>query len=327
MRQEITNHLLEITKDNSYIPISKSRSQNKHYLFQRNHLSHLMFDAFKDSHSPLYLAIHPPLRESRIHFHDYIEMMYVCNGNITHVFENEKVPLSSDEIILLGKNCTHSVAKTGETDIGLNFIISFEMFEAMLSTMRNSSHIKGQAFDKLLQSDGIPYLKFSAKHNMAIQTLMESIIHTTIYDGNTNSFLLEHSISLLLSHIALSIDKNDAPSDMTDDTMKKRLLKYIQTSYTTASLSEAAEMFGVSDSHLSRWINNTFKKSFKELLMQERFSIACELLCTTDMSTDAIIERIGYQERSYFIRQFKKRFGLTPGEYRKKHRQETTAQE
>ena len=99
---------------------------------------------------------------------------------------------------------------------------------------------------------------------------------------------------------------------------KNKILKYIRTSYSTATLTEAARLLGLSPTYLSRWICSSFNESFKELLMKERFSVAQDLLSTTDTAIGDIIIHIGYENSSYFHKEFKKRFGVTPKEYRKR---------
>jgi len=246
----------------------------------------------------------------------------VCNGTITHVFDEEKISLQTDEMILLGKNCTHSILNTGADDIGINLIISVELFDALLSTMRRNSHIQGQELEALLLSDGTPYLTFSAKQSISIRALMETIISMVFCEKNTNGYLLRQALSLLLSELAFFMDRKEKNSVNQREFMKQKLLSYLHTTYTTATLTEAAKMFGCSVPHLSRWTYESFGKNFKELLLQERFSAACELLCTTDLPIKKITERIGYQNHSYFHKQFKNRYGVTPDVYRSEHKKD-----
>ena len=105
---------------------------------------------------------------------------------------------------------------------------------------------------------------------------------------------------------------------MSDD-LKNRLINYIKTSYSTATLTEAAEIFGLSVPYLSRWVVKNIGMSFKEMLMRERFSAARELLSATKMSIGDIIRSVGYENSSYFHKEFKKRFNTTPNQYRKKN--------
>ena len=53
--------------------------------------------------------------------------------------------------------------------------------------------------------------------------------------------------------------------------------------------------------------------------MAERFGVARELLANTDMSIGDIIFHIGYENTSYFHKEFKKRHGMTPKAFRREN--------
>ena len=59
--------------------------------------------------------------------------------------------------------------------------------------------------------------------------------------------------------------------------------------------------------------------NFQDLLQQRRFQAAVKLLEETDLSIEDISLDVGYENQSYFFRQFKKRFGMTPRSYRITH--------
>ena len=45
--------------------------------------------------------------------------------------------------------------------------------------------------------------------------------------------------------------------------------------------------------------------------------MAVHLLCDTKLSIEEIALDVGYENQSYFFRQFKERYGMTPHKYRK----------
>ena len=58
--------------------------------------------------------------------------------------------------------------------------------------------------------------------------------------------------------------------------------------------------------------------SFTTYLCDFRLNIAARLLVTTDDSILSIAESCGFFNLSYFNRTFKKKYGVTPGGYRKR---------
>ena len=60
-----------------------------------------------------------------------------------------------------------------------------------------------------------------------------------------------------------------------------------------------------------------FGISFHQDMIRARVFCAIFLLLTTVQSIAAIAEQCGYEDGNYFLRQFQKITGLTPGQYRK----------
>ncbi len=105
-----------------------------------------------------------------------------------------------------------------------------------------------------------------------------------------------------------------------EDIVIQTTLKYIDSEYKTASLSHIAESFKQSLPAISRLIKKNTGFTFLELLMRRRFQKAVMLLLDTKLSVEEIVADIGYENQSYFYRQFKKRYGMTPSKYRIEHK-------
>lgn len=83
------------------------------------------------------------------------------------------------------------------------------------------------------------------------------------------------------------------------------------------SLNEAADAMGVNVSYLSRCINEELKESFPEYLNGLRLEYARELLAGTDKKIKEIAKEAAFYNYPYFITLFKKKYGMTPKEYKK----------
>ena len=83
-----------------------------------------------------------------------------------------------------------------------------------------------------------------------------------------------------------------------------------------ANLTKIAKDTHQSVSVLSKLIRQKTGDTFKELLQQRRFETAAHLLMETDLAVEEIALDVGYENLSYFFRQFKSRYGVTPRAYR-----------
>ena len=315
---------MEITPEEQYILVRDGSSHQDLYsksgrfIIERRHLSNIVLG---ESTAPLCLRAHPRFCEFPTHSHDFIEIMFVCSGRITHMFGNTPVELAENDLLIIGKDSKHSILKSSKNDIGINLIISPDLFENLIHAIRLESGLDVKVFSELLGGSNIPYCVFHTENNISVANIVESLIFSVIFSDEADSYTLQESLKLLLCHLASMGDGDPAHihAGSYEDKTKKKVINYIKTSYSTATLTEAAEMLGLSPTYLSRWICLNFGLSFKELLMNERFTAARELLANTDMSIGDIIFHIGYENTSYFHKEFKRRYGITPKNYRREY--------
>ncbi|MCZ8518432.1 MULTISPECIES: helix-turn-helix domain-containing protein [Paenibacillus] len=102
----------------------------------------------------------------------------------------------------------------------------------------------------------------------------------------------------------------------------RRLIEQIEQ-YVQASLSEdltlkeVANQFSYSPNHLGYLFREHTGESFNEYLVKLRMEKAKNMLRDPRHKIYEIAEHVGYKSLAYFSRQFRERFGLTPGDYRK----------
>ncbi len=109
----------------------------------------------------------------------------------------------------------------------------------------------------------------------------------------------------------------------TDDRLA-RIKQYIETAYgdPNFSLYTVADHFGLISSNLSHYFRNATGQSVSDYVQLLRKAEACQLLTETELSIQAIGEKIGMMNVSSFIRNFKQQTGMTPGQYREEARRE-----
>ena len=73
--------------------------------------------------------------------------------------------------------------------------------------------------------------------------------------------------------------------------------------------------------HLSTLIKESTGRTFLQIIRDIKLNQACHALRETALSNLAICELVGYESPEHFMRTFKKTYGMTPGEYRKKNRE------
>lgn len=97
----------------------------------------------------------------------------------------------------------------------------------------------------------------------------------------------------------------------------KPALEYIETHYgQNITLDELARLTGLSAKYFCRYFKTIVHRSPIDYLNYYRIECASHFLTSSDMTVAEIAQHCGYNDSSFFIKQFKKYKGTTPKQYR-----------
>ncbi len=84
------------------------------------------------------------------------------------------------------------------------------------------------------------------------------------------------------------------------------------------TLRDVANYFSFSPNYLGHLFKEEKEENFSDFVIRKRLEKASELLLDPKLKIYEVADRVGYKSLTYFSRQFKEKFGATPGDYRKK---------
>lgn len=97
----------------------------------------------------------------------------------------------------------------------------------------------------------------------------------------------------------------------------KIILKFIENHYMDKiSIKDIADVVGFSESHFMRYFKNTMETTFVDYLRDYRLTMAARLLTSSESTILDIAAESGFDNLSYFNRMFKRKYQMTPHEYR-----------
>ena len=249
------------------------------------------------------------------HSHDYVEMVYMCQGTTTHRVDGNRICLKPGELLMLGQNARQSIEAAGEGDLAVNFIVRPAFLGGILRFLGDEeTPLRRFVLGALSGSGSVDYLLFRTADYLPVQNLIENLIWTLIQDTPNKRGILQLTMGLLFAQLLSHTDLLAAADEEQEITV--RVLRYVEERYRDGSLTEIANELNYEVSGLSRFIQRKTGRSYTELVQEKRLSQAAWMLRNTRERVEDIARAMGYENISYFHRIFRERFGLTPKKYR-----------
>jgi len=108
------------------------------------------------------------------------------------------------------------------------------------------------------------------------------------------------------------------------ETLRMNKLDYILNTEFMENITaqDIADALFISVRHLSRIVERRYGTTLHRVLTDMRITRAEKLLRTTDMSAEKIALIVGFGSKAGFWREFSRKYGVTPGEYRRMEKEE-----
>lgn len=258
------------------------------------------------------------------HYHDFFELMYMFKGSCKHIVNDISTVLNEGDICILGMTDFHTVIVESDEDILFNILIKKSLFDKSFLSLISENDLLSNFFVTSLftKKDYKNYLLFPNQNNHSIQYFIQQLIIEYISKKVCYKKSIECYLALLFSELLRqyqSIVDKENYMEMGNNNLSD-ILAYINTNKSTATLASVAEYFHYNPNYLSSLIKKHTNKSFSDIIQQTKLEEACHYLTTSDLSIDEIVEILGYYDKSYFYKIFKKNYSLTPAQYRKKYK-------
>ena len=254
-----------------------------------------------------------------MHWHDEMEIIKIIKGKyIVNINLKEYVVEEGDIVIL--KPCTLHSFKQYENEKMASKTIMFDL-SMLNSNVTDACSIK--YFTPFLDNK-VSYpsiLKPSDKGYKIIKNCIDKLF--LCYEEKNEFFELQLKSYLFeLFYILFKecFEIHDCSTKIKDDTTNdiKAILEYIKINYMNPiSIKDLANVVNFSEHYFMRFFKKYMGMTCVDYINEYRLNIATNLLETTDMSIMEIAVKVGVNNISYFNKIFKKKFNLTPKEYRK----------
>lgn len=250
-----------------------------------------------------------------IHWHDEFEIIYVKSGFLTVSISGENyIGKPGDAFVVSPGNLHFMGSQTGNVDY-----FTF-LFPLKYISFRTDDILD----DKLLEPLNSGHLIINPEIEDTVKEQCEQLVE--IYgakkEESQSKITAQIKTKIILLQFILELWKrgfiveNDTSGK---NTVEKEMVSYIQQNFTgKILLKEFGEQFHLSEKYISRYFKEHFHITISQYVTYLRLEHAKHLLQDTNIPITEVAMQSGYQNVSYFIRSFKKMYGMSPLKYRNK---------
>ena len=246
--------------------------------------------------------------------HDFVETVLILDGSCVHTTSTgEKYTVGAGDFFFIPKGTQHSYSDVDSLRL-INILVRIQFMESVL---RQLVGIAG--YDLVIAEEGAFRRNASlAKDKLSTCLELAGRIEAETWDGGSGR---DQMLSALLSEFFIKLFRFASASEglaIRSWPDFGKLAEYMEDHIQkSASITAMAKAGGVSKRTLLRRFKTQTGMSPMECLTQMRLSKACRLLRESSMEIKHIAISCGFPDSNYFSRQYKKRLGVSPRQFRK----------
>ncbi len=282
-------------------------------LFEESNLLNSPFEVFQADTNLFSLPV-------KSHWHYFMEMLYVTEGSIKVIVNEELYIITPGQFILFHPQALHYIDFAEETHVSY-YVTKFDI---------NSLHITSSYTPKLeaifrsaRDSNNAPILLCEKEFpNTSIARLFELCVqenHTKDYgyDIRLQSLLSEILLEIIRYWRKLGFDTDAAITLASESTSIHTILEYIDKHCDESLIvEELAGKCDMSYSYFAKSFRELYGRSCKAYIEFMRINKAKDLLQFTNFDLNYISQETGFADCSHLIRTFTKATGTTPKQFR-----------
>ncbi len=253
-----------------------------------------------------------------IHWHSELELIVIKKGRGLVSVDFRQRSVTSGDIVLIRPGQLHSIEQDGSHSMEYeNIILKPHLLisdEPDLCALRFINPLMAGAIpSETFLTPSLPYYRQVSECIRQIDGLCEA---------QPEGFQL--AVKGLLFQFIFLLVSNQSPQEnpallQTKSLEKmKTILKYVEEHYAERiTVEDMADLTYYSKSHFMKFFKAHMGTGFIEYLNDYRLSMAERLLRSSDHSVLDIAQMSGFDNLSYFNRIFKRKYGISPGKYRR----------
>lgn len=258
------------------------------------------------------------------HWHYYMEAIYIFEGEVIVNCDKTTYTINQGDLFVFCPKSIHSI----KARPGVNFKYGVLKFDSGKLSNTISNGISLRLLFESAANDPNVSLHFK-REDIASLNLgdifasceQEIANHSYGYDLIVHSYLCELLIKLVRIMKRNGFDTDNVSCTTAPTTSIETITEYIDAhSSEKLNIAEVAALCNMSYSYFAKSFHQMYGRSCKDYLEFVRISKAENLLLYTNLDLTYISLETGFSDCSHLIKTFKKWKGITPKQFRLKHK-------
>lgn len=248
------------------------------------------------------------------HWHDYIEILYILEGNAWQKLNERYFSIGKNDIVILGSGDIHSTSCVRGERVKI-LVLKFQpgVIEPGYSNIIESSYIVSFLNSSVSKHFNLenPGVDLDGVYELFIKLYKEFTENRPGYEMYIKGYMYQ-IIGAFLRNGLIQLYR---PSDWTEDLKRLNpLLKYIENNYfEDINAKDAAKMVNLSYYYFSRYFKKIIGKSFMEYIDYVRICEAERLILAGNLRIAQAAFEVGFKNVCSFNKVYKRIRGFTPG--------------
>ena len=268
------------------------------------------------------LSFHKIPSQGILHRHDFIEILYVAEGEFDQILMGQHLHFTKDSFVIADRNCEHSEYYLPQNSVVLFLQVSSSLMDELLSLTDTNSPL-GQFLFRAIGSQKkdqsfIELRRISPEHNFTADRLLEQLYYES-FQHDEGSGMIRRGLLLRLLH-TLSREYSPLLHSDTGHSGEQVLLweleRYIKQNCADVTAAKLEAKFHYHRNYYNLLLKKYCGRTFVEYVRDVRLSLARQLLRDTNLSIKEVAGKVGYENTGHFYRIFEEKYHRSPNDMR-----------
>ena len=251
---------------------------------------------------------------------DFIKIVYILRGSSIFYINGRQYNMQEGHFCIVSPGIEQAMLTRDDTSIAVNILLRASAFIQKFSAILTEQGILSAFFWRMAMTKYQNEVLYF--HSAPDEVLRRNVL--CIYDEvnlqpNPSSLIQESRVNILLGEMMRRHRTDLVELEGLDEEVYQipAILADMKSHLAEATLPWLAQRWNMREDELHNTLKRETGYGFSRLLSDLRLQRAANLLEETDYSVEHIMEEIGILDSNSFYHSFRKRYGLTPQQYKR----------